>query len=69
MFIRFTDIAVDNVGPVIWAPNPGFGAEDIAIKLCKHSDWLTHARSIKISDFKCRPRIYNKKRERNSKID
>ncbi len=27
-------------------------AEEIASKLCKHSDWLTHARSIKIDDFK-----------------
>lgn len=26
-------------------------AEEIAIKLCKHSDWLTHGRSIKIKDF------------------
>jgi hypothetical protein len=26
-------------------------AEDIASKLCKHSDWLTHARSIKITDL------------------
>ena len=27
-------------------------AEEIASKLCKHSDWLTHGRSIKIDDFK-----------------
>ena len=26
-------------------------AEEIASRLCKHSDWLTHARSIKIEDF------------------
>lgn len=26
-------------------------AEEIASKLCKHSDWLTHGRSIKIEDF------------------
>jgi len=26
-------------------------AEDIASKLCKHSDWLTHARSIKLADL------------------
>ena len=26
-------------------------AQEIARKLCKHSDWLTHGRSIKISDF------------------
>jgi len=26
-------------------------AEEIAAKLCKHSDWLTHARSIKMKDF------------------
>ncbi|MGN6341041.1 MAG: SDH family Clp fold serine proteinase [Ginsengibacter sp.] len=26
-------------------------AEDIAEKLCKHSDWLTHSRSIKITDL------------------
>lgn len=27
-------------------------AEEIATKLCKHADWLTHGRSIKIDDFK-----------------
>lgn len=27
-------------------------AEDIASKLCKHGDWLTHGRSINIDDFK-----------------
>lgn len=27
-------------------------AEDIASKLCKHSDWLTHGRSIRIKDLK-----------------
>lgn len=26
-------------------------AEEIAAKLCKHSDWLTHGRSIKIQEF------------------
>jgi hypothetical protein len=26
-------------------------AAEIASKLCKHSDWLTHGRSIKIQDF------------------
>lgn len=26
-------------------------AEEIAIKLCKHSDWLTHGRSIRIKDL------------------
>jgi hypothetical protein len=26
-------------------------AEEIAAQLCKHSDWLTHGRSIKIKDF------------------
>jgi len=26
-------------------------AQEIARRLCKHSDWLTHGRSIKISDF------------------
>lgn len=27
-------------------------AEEIANKLCKHSDWLTHGRSIRIKEFK-----------------
>ncbi len=31
VFIRFSDISVDTMGPRVWAPNPGFGADDIAI--------------------------------------
>jgi ATP-dependent protease ClpP protease subunit len=27
-------------------------ADEIAVKLCKHSDWLTHGRSIRIKDLK-----------------
>ncbi len=35
-------------------------AEEIASKLCKHSDWLTHGRSIRINDFqKMRLQVYD----------
>lgn len=47
-------------------------ADDIAVKLCKHSDWLTHGRSIRIKDLKeMRLEItdYSKEAELNDAID
>jgi len=47
-------------------------ADEIAIKLCKHSDWLTHGRSIRIKDLQeMRLEIhdYSKEAELNDAID
>ncbi len=47
-------------------------ADDIAVKLCKHSDWLTHGRSIRIKDLnEMRLEItdYSKDTELNDAID
>lgn len=47
-------------------------ADEIAVKLCKHSDWLTHGRSIRIKDLqemKLEISDYSKDSELNDAID
>ncbi|MCX6233111.1 MAG: Clp protease ClpP [Bacteroidetes bacterium] len=47
-------------GKVVTPEEKEARADDIAIKLCKHSDWLTHGRSIRIKDLQeMRLQIYD----------
>ncbi|AEL23992.1 SDH family Clp fold serine proteinase [Cyclobacterium marinum] len=41
-----------STGKPVTAEEKEIRANEIAAQLCKHSDWLTHARSIKIPDLK-----------------
>lgn len=40
-----------STGEIVTQEEKEFRAEEIATKLCKHSDWLTHGRSIRIKDL------------------
>jgi len=40
-----------STGKIVTQEEKDFRADEIAVKLCKHSDWLTHGRSIRIKDL------------------
>ena len=49
-----------STGEVVTQSQKEYRAKEIAAKLCKHSDWLTHGRSIRIKDLKeMKLEIYN----------
>jgi ClpP class serine protease len=59
-------------GKIVTQEEKEIRAEEIANKLCKHSDWLTHGRSIRIKDLqemRLEIRDYSKETELNDAID
>ncbi|MCX6236463.1 MAG: Clp protease ClpP [Bacteroidia bacterium] len=59
-------------GKIVSQEEKEFRADEIANKLCKHSDWLTHGRSIRIKDLqemRLEIRDYSKETELNDAID
>ena len=61
-----------STGKTVTHEEKEYRADQIAIKLCKHSDWLTHGRSIRIKDLKkMRLEItdYSKEVDLNDAID
>ena len=62
----------NSTGKIVTKEEKEARADEIAVKLCKHSDWLTHGRSIRIKDLKeMRLEItdYSKNTELNDAID